>query len=848
MIEKKSRSYRAASRTFETRSRSHLGDSPVFGSWRQDVDANDERSRDEGESSGSESETEEVPEVQENGGLREWAPKLYAWLAPRGAKQRTWEFAGHEVNYLSIEVMASVVSLIIALCISVFMEGKWGLVRIFSLRALCRWSFVGLLYSLKTVLLTVTVESGLHNVIYRMMDNLYVIVAAVVSFFVFNRLYGKLEWLSLSMLIFSAPAFFIMRERCHLNFCNIFTFQHREENFAGMLAAICAISLGAVASVLAERIFKNRYRGRLAGRDDGTMHGRYYIHRVHLDLVCSVLGVAVWIAQYLLNDGEWGSRTDVMFGEWSRIHVVLLSLTVGQMWWAGLVVKNFSTVTKSLIQTVFGVLSVCIVDPIVGITLGRNWSIRSIPSILIAIFVVICAVLFQTGRLNVKFLWKNAGLTPKREYGGLQACKQMFCKRAPEPEDTADSPPEACAFLKYSLPFFYVISNALQTEFQNDVSANRYFVPQSLQVGIPFCGMCLACVLTVSTYGFAGLREALNPCSLPKFFALGFLQSASGALSGLAMAIGINASLKEAMGKIYTPLAMVLGRLILKHSYAWIEWLSHTASFDAAVILAFMDATVANHRPGRSSHVSAIFCVAASASVSCINSVIMELALQNTTTPFIINKVRLDLGAFCWSITFLPVMGFLGVHGGRPDLAYWVYRPNPYWACEKLGSCDAATGAFISSNTTASGELECVCGRGVFLGWDSWFIYATLAAGVVYSWLTGKVVQNFNTVIRSVFDMFPIVLLWFVISPLASRVPLEAFQSYYYHGPIPFVNPDRAKDLMTIVNPLCGLTYIVAAGQVREVAEFRKGVRKEEESYESSDESTSDISQSEGVC
>ena len=34
---------------------------------------------------------------------------------------------------------------------------------------------------------------------------------------------------------------------------------------------------------------------------------------------------------------------------------------------------------------------------------------------------------------------------------------------------------------------------------------------------------------------------------------------------------------------------------------------------------------------------------------------------------------------------------------------------------------------------------------------------------------------------------------------------------------------------MTIVNPLCGLTYIVAAGQVREVAEFRKGVRKEEE-------------------
>ncbi|OLP78227.1 hypothetical protein AK812_SmicGene41619 [Symbiodinium microadriaticum] len=73
MLEKKSRSHYAGSRSFTfDRSRSHLGDSPVFGSWRQDIDANvatgisgmlqDERSRDEGESSGSESETEsEVP-------------------------------------------------------------------------------------------------------------------------------------------------------------------------------------------------------------------------------------------------------------------------------------------------------------------------------------------------------------------------------------------------------------------------------------------------------------------------------------------------------------------------------------------------------------------------------------------------------------------------------------------------------------------------------------------------------------------------------------------------------------------------------------------------------------------
>ena len=50
---------------------------------------------------------------------------MFTFALLEGAKQRTWEFAGYDVNYLSIEVMASVVSLIIALCISVFMEGKW---------------------------------------------------------------------------------------------------------------------------------------------------------------------------------------------------------------------------------------------------------------------------------------------------------------------------------------------------------------------------------------------------------------------------------------------------------------------------------------------------------------------------------------------------------------------------------------------------------------------------------------------------------------------------------------------------------------------------------------------------
>lgn len=41
----------------------------------------------------------------------------------------------------------------------------------------------------------------------------------------------------------------------------------------------------------------------------------------------------------------------------------------------------------------------------------------------------------------------------------------------------------------------------------------------------------------------------------------------------------------------------------------------------------------------------------------------MELALQQKNTPYVINKIRLDFGAFLWSISFLPVMGYLGIKG-----------------------------------------------------------------------------------------------------------------------------------------------------------------------------------------
>ena len=51
-----------------------------------------------------------------------------------------------------------------------------------------------------------------------------------------------------------------------------------------------------------------------------------------------------------------------------------------------------------------------------------------------------------------------------------------------------------------------------------------------------------------------------------------------------------------------------------------------------------------------------------------VYSVTLELALQKGNTPYVVNKIRLDFGAFLWSISFLPVMGYLGIKGRSDGL------------------------------------------------------------------------------------------------------------------------------------------------------------------------------------
>merc|ERR1712113_461573 len=153
------------------------------------------------------------------------------------------------------------------------------------------------------------------------------------------------------------------------------------------------------------------------------------------------------------------------------------------------------------------------------------------------------------------------------------------------------------------------------------------------------------------------------------------------------------------------------------------------------------------------------------------------------------------MGSFVFSLLFLPVIGAIGVlpQNPRKDFAFWEERAGPdYWSCLKsavdfppppnaLQGC--ATGHF-QSNLTKVGSFaqasECVCRSGIFLGWGSnWFIYIALAVSVFHSWITGVLVMQFSSVYRAVCDGIPVVLLYFFLEPLASRIPLQQFEASF---------------------------------------------------------------------
>jgi len=100
-----------------------------------------------------------------------------------------------------------------------------------------------------------------------------------------------------------------------------------------------------------------------------------------------------------------------------------------------------------------------------------------------------------------------------------------------------------------------------------------------------------------------------------------------------------------------------------------------------------------------------------------------------------------------------------------------------------------------------------------------WLNYVTLFVVVFHSWVTGLLVTQFSSVFRAVADGIPVLLLHFLLDPLASQVPLAAFQSAYNGMALPFPPRDWARNYICLLLPLSGMTFSFASAEMQKAVD-----------------------------
>jgi len=239
-----------------------------------------------------------------------------------------------------------------------------------------------------------------------------------------NRRYGQLEWLSLAIMTLAAFGFILLRERrkwvnpgygagstnssvrefgpliVHADQatdncpdCGMWYYLWKVENACIVLLAVAASAIG---SLLAERIYKGRSLGLLRAKDTTQT---FALQKVHLDAAMLLFSTLIWLGfgSPMGLSGALGSE-DAWFGPWGWRQVFMVPVMVGQGWCAGLIAKRFSTVVKSIVQTLSTILAVSISDPLLD---RYDFRGRALPSMALAMVLVLASLIFQTGRINL---------------------------------------------------------------------------------------------------------------------------------------------------------------------------------------------------------------------------------------------------------------------------------------------------------------------------------------------------------------------------------------------------------------------------------------------------------------
>jgi len=825
--------------------------------------------------SSEEDEEDEDSDEERCHGLRQCNPELYVWLMDRiGAPadiaiivvfvvidgvafvmdEAMWN---SKVNVSCMFVFTNLLSLVVSLAISFCLEGSWVVKKIFNFHVLWRFFIAALFFYIASRLDADAYKAGTKPIVVKTLGYTYLPLSAIASWVLFRRGYGRLEWLSLLIMALAMAAFSLLRERCREGSCEGEAY-HQWPAPVGVCLVFSGVLLSCTASLYCERIYKNSSFG--LRRWQGMDHNRYSIHKVHLDFCSLVIAISVWCCPIQIKQSLWGVPSSTSwFGTWTKRNYLYIPVQVLHYWMVGLVAKRYSTVTKAVLQTLATSAVIMLEDPLFY---ASKFSQVMVPSLFIFVIVVLSALMFQTGRLNIAIASASyASDKVVRISAGLGHALTDFVHRQQEEVETKDQEKFNLTgvLLKYTLIILYVLADATRTMLYTVSVGKSMITPQSFSVAMNGAMLCLSNVLlyTKPPEGQSGgdaVREAWRLPKLVKFLPCGFLFALTSALMSMAMGMGISGSLSVVIGKIYLPICAIASRCLLGKYYMWLEWF--------AIIILTLDSAAFGFLKnmgagggGRPTKEPAIVACALSAASSAMSAVVMEKLMKSEPgKPFMMQKLRSDFACFAWSIAFLPVMGWLASPEHFAKGAFWRYRPATT-DCDHTGACGTWTGggfqawdgggdfAFWLANSTYTSNAtllgshsvpgHCFCEKGLWACWNNILIYLMLMVAVFYGFITGLVVTRLGGVLRAIADNFSLLLVYAVGDPLFNGTNLN----------------DMSLNLTAVILPLSSQAFSQAAEELRRVQEIKENhsaaTQEEEEflpwvDHASSSESESD--------
>eukprot|EP00927_Polykrikos_kofoidii_P040017 TRINITY_DN3428_c0_g1_i3.p1 TRINITY_DN3428_c0_g1~~TRINITY_DN3428_c0_g1_i3.p1 ORF type:complete len:838 (+),score=88.78 TRINITY_DN3428_c0_g1_i3:55-2514(+) len=317
-----------------------------------------------------------------------------------------------EIVPQSMVLMSYVAGVIVATVLTVSSakssEERWEALRLaYSPRKIMRYLPSSFLFALSAALGCLAYGFGISASLYTALGYVYMPISAILSRIFFGKYYTDLEWLGLLVLTCAAGTFGFMESSSSDS-------EEERSSFVAMACVVVSATVSVVASLLMEKCLKEECLP-------------FHIQKVRLDiggvLSSLILLLVIGVISDRVQDGFWHKRPlnrdcdsskcwlkskGWVFGElcsdpactcecgsglfvaWGPVTVAALSVYVMQGWLVGLVVKQFSTVLRSIAQA-----STILVIYFVAAPLFNTGDVQTPSLTLVALIVPLSTTIFM---------------------------------------------------------------------------------------------------------------------------------------------------------------------------------------------------------------------------------------------------------------------------------------------------------------------------------------------------------------------------------------------------------------------------------------------------------------------